>query len=73
MGFEAQLINRNIPYINALATISDPHTIHFSKDKSAIQSAVQTQDFLTNNELKSNKIRAKYIVIAVGGRPSFLK
>lgn len=69
MGFEAQLINRNIPYINSLATISDPHTIHYSKNKSEIESAIRTQDFTGNNELNLNRIRAKYIVIAVGGRP----
>ncbi|KAL4444775.1 hypothetical protein ABPG74_015983 [Tetrahymena malaccensis] len=70
LGFEAQLINRNIPYVNALATLGDKNTIYYTTNKQDLYDAIQRRDF---SNLVGQSIKADYIVLAVGGRPKYIK
>jgi len=54
-GYKGQLMTKEIKYFNALATVVDPHTI----------------EIYNARKKTTEKVTAKYILVAVGGRPTY--
>lgn len=64
------LADNNVNYINCLASLSNANEIVYSPDKDQIEHFTQTQTIKDTE--KAGKLKAKYIVVAVGGRPKVL-
>lgn len=64
------LAQNGIEYVNCMATLGGPNEIVFSPDKEQIVHFAENQKI--KDEGKAARLKAKYIVISVGGRPKIL-
>ncbi|EGR27288.1 thioredoxin reductase, putative [Ichthyophthirius multifiliis] len=72
-GYKKQLVDKNIDYVNALATFYDKNTLVFSPKSQHISSYLQDNNLINQEKQEDlGKITADQIVIAVGGRPLIL-
>lgn len=68
-GYIEDLADKDVQYFNSIGRFIDPHTVGFADGNQ------NGGEFLVNGYFdpkKENKVTAKYIVIAVGGRPRYL-
>lgn len=68
--YVSNLKENGTAYVNCLAAFHDANTLVYTNQKSALEDYLQTDKI---DSEKMGKITADHIVVAVGGRPSYLK